>query len=496
MTCIRIVDCLRLTPAPGSPAPAPGSSAPGSPAAAPAAPAALSLGQTVTVRGWVRTRRDSKAGLSFIHVHDGSCFDPLQVVAPSTLDNYETEVLHLTTGCAVSATGKLVQSQGKGQGVELQAQVITVHGWVDDPDTYPVSAKRHSFEHLRTVAHLRPRTNTFSAIARVRHCLSQAIHRFFDSRGFLWVHTPIITASDCEGAGEMFRVSALDMSNPPRTPGGEVDYRADFFAKPAYLTVSGQLNVEAYCLAMSRVYTFGPTFRAENSNTARHLAEFWMVEPEIAFADLSDDADLAEAFLKSIFRDLLEQRGDDMAFFQQRIDKGCIDRLEKLIDARFERIEYTEAISILEKAAAGGEKFEFPIHWGMDLQSEHERYLTGRHFGGPVVVMNYPRDIKAFYMRLNDDGRTVAAMDVLAPGIGEIIGGSQREERLDVLDGRLRQSGLDPAAYGWYRDLRRYGTVPHAGFGLGFERTIQYATGMANIRDVIPYPRTPGNAEF
>ncbi len=454
------------------------------------------LGDRVTVRGWVRSRRDSKAGLSFIHVHDGSCFDPLQVVAPASLDNYEAEVRHLNTGCSMSATGTLVQSQGKGQGIELQAESVTVHGWVDDPDTYPVSAKRHSFEHLRTVAHLRPRTNTFGAIARVRHCLSQAIHRYFDHHGFYWVHTPIITASDCEGAGELFRVSTLDLNNPPRNGQGEVDHAQDFFGKPAYLTVSGQLNVEAYCLAMSKVYTFGPTFRAENSNTPRHLAEFWMVEPEIAFADLGDDAHLAESFLKAIFRDLLDQRADDMAFFQQRIDGDCINRLEKFIEASFERIEYTEAIRILDAAVEAGQRFEYPVQWGMDLQTEHERYLTEQHVGRPLVVMNYPRDIKAFYMRLNDDGRTVAAMDVLAPGIGEIIGGSQREDRLDVLDARLKAMNLDPASYHWYRDLRRYGTVPHAGFGLGLERTILYATGMTNIRDVIPFPRTPGNAEF
>ncbi len=454
------------------------------------------LGDRVTVRGWVRSRRDSKAGLSFVHLHDGSCFDPLQVVAPASLDNYESEVCHLNTGCSMAATGTLVQSKGKGQGIELQAESITVHGWVDDPDTYPVSAKRHSFEHLRTVAHLRPRTNTFGAIARVRHCLSQAIHRYFDRHGFYWVHTPIITASDCEGAGELFRVSTLDLNNPPRNEQGEIDHSQDFFGRPAYLTVSGQLNVEAYCLAMSKVYTFGPTFRAENSNTPRHLAEFWMVEPEIAFADLGDDADLAESFLKAIFRDLLEQRSDDMAFFQQRIDSDCINRLERFIEASFERIEYTEAIRILEAAVEAGQRFDYPVQWGMDLQTEHERYLTEQHVGRPVVVMNYPRDIKAFYMRLNDDDRTVAAMDVLAPGIGEIIGGSQREDRLDVLDARLTAMNLDPASYDWYRDLRHYGTVPHAGFGLGLERTIQYATGMTNIRDVIPFPRTPGNAEF
>ncbi|MCC5830495.1 MAG: asparagine--tRNA ligase [Phycisphaeraceae bacterium] len=450
----------------------------------------------VSIAGWVRTRRDSKAGISFVQVHDGTAFDAIQVVVPKELANYESEVLHLTAGCSVRVEGRLVASEGKGQGVEIQATRLEVVGWVEDPDTYPVSPKRHTFEYLRTVAHLRPRTNTFGAIARVRHCLSQAIHRFFHEEGFCWIHTPIVTASDCEGAGEMFRVSTLDLLNLPRTSEGQVDFAEDFFGKEAFLTVSGQLNVETYCMALSKVYTFGPTFRAENSNTARHLAEFWMIEPEIAFADLSADADLAEAFLKYIFTALLAERPDDMAFFAQRIDKDCINRLEKFVASSFERMDYTEAVSILEKAAAGGRKFEFPVKWGMDLQSEHERFLTEEHVGRPVVVMNYPKEIKAFYMRMNDDEKTVAAMDVLAPGIGEIIGGSQREERLDVLDRRIVECGMELEPYWWYRDLRRYGTVPHAGFGLGFERTILYATGMANIRDVIPFPRTPGNASF
>ncbi|WP_406695961.1 asparagine--tRNA ligase [Singulisphaera sp. Ch08] len=456
----------------------------------------VAVGSQVTLEGWIRTRRDSKAGFSFLQIHDGSCFDPIQAVAPATLENYQSEILHLTTHCAVRVVGTLIESQGKGQRFEVQADRIEVVGLVEHPDSYPVSAKRHSFEHLRTVAHLRPRTNTFGAIARVRDCLSLAVHRFFHERGFLWVHTPIITTSDAEGAGAMFRVSTLDLANPPRDEQGQVDFSADFFGKPASLTVSGQLNVEAYCLALSRVYTFGPTFRAENSNTTRHLAEFWMIEPEIAFANLSDDADLAEEFLKYLFRAVLNERPDDMAFFAQHVDKDCITRLEAFVDASFERMEYTDAIKALEKAQAKGEKFEFPVRWGIDLQSEHERYLTESLVGRPVVLMNYPKDIKAFYMRVNDDGRTVAAMDVLAPGIGEIIGGSQREERLDVLDSRLDELGLSKEHYAWYRDLRRYGTVPHAGFGLGFERTIIYATGMANIRDVIPYPRTPGNAEF
>ncbi|MFN8548301.1 MAG: asparagine--tRNA ligase [Candidatus Eisenbacteria bacterium] len=454
------------------------------------------VGTAVTIQGWIRTRRDSKAGLSFLHVSDGSCFDPIQVVAPSGLPNYEGEVSRLSTGCAVRAHGQLTASQGGGQSVEISAEKLEVIGWVDDPETYPVSAKRHSFEYLREVAHLRPRTNTFGAVARVRHALAQAIHRFFHREGFFWIHTPIITASDAEGAGQMFRVSTLDSVNPPRLPNGHPDFGQDFFGRESYLTVSGQLNVETYCCALSKVYTFGPTFRAENSNTSRHLAEFWMVEPEIAFADLSDDADLAERFLKSIFRDLLEERGDDMKFFADRIDKECITRLEKFISSSFERMEYGEAIVQLERAAAKGRKFDYMPGWGADLQSEHERFLSEELVGRPVVVMNYPKEIKAFYMRQNDDGRTVAAMDVLAPGIGEIIGGSQREERLGVLDARLDELKLPREAYGWYRDLRRYGTVPHAGFGLGFERLILYATGMANIRDVIPFPRTPGNAAF
>jgi asparaginyl-tRNA synthetase len=454
------------------------------------------LGEPVRVRGWVRTRRDSKAGVSFIHLHDGSCFDPIQVVAPRELPNYEAEVQKLTSGCAVVARGVLTASQGKGQSVELLADTVEVLGWVDDPEAYPIQQKRHTFEYLREVAHLRPRTNTLGAVARVRHCLSMAIHRFFHEHGFFWVHTPIVTASDCEGAGEMFRVSTLDLanvSNVPRTPEGKTDFSKDFFGKESFLTVSGQLNVESYCLALSKVYTFGPTFRAENSNTSRHLAEFWMVEPEIAFADLAADADLAESFLKYILRALLDERADDLKFFAERIDKDCVARLEGFVKSSFERMTYTEAIAALEKS---GKSFEFPVKWGMDLQSEHERWLTEEHVKRPVVVMNYPKDIKAFYMRMNDDERTVAAMDVLAPGIGEIIGGSQREERLDYLDRRLVEMKLDPKAYWWYRDLRRYGTVPHAGFGLGLERTIIYATGMSNIRDVIPFPRAPGQAAF
>ena len=454
---------------------------------------AAPAGEPVTLKGWVRTRRDSKAGLSFVHVSDGSCFHPVQVVAEGKLANYESEVKRLTAGCAVEAVGMIVPSPAKGQPFEMQASEIRVVGWVDDPDTYPIQPKPHTMEFLREVAHLRPRTNVIGACSRVRHTLAMAIHRFFHERGFLWVNTPIITASDAEGAGELFRVSTLDLTHLPRTPEGKVDFAQDFFGRESFLTVSGQLNVETYCMALTNVYTFGPTFRAENSNTSRHLAEFWMIEPEIAFADLSDDADLAEALLKFIFKAVLEERADDMAFFEERIEKGVIAKLESMVSAQFERMDYTEAIKVL---GGSKHKFEYPVKWGMDLQSEHERYLAEKHVGKPVILMNYPKEIKAFYMRLNDDGRTVAAMDVLAPGIGEIIGGSQREERLDVLDSRIASTGLDPAAYGWYRDLRRYGTVPHAGFGLGFERTVAYVTGLANVRDVIPFPRTPGHARY
>jgi len=449
--------------------------------------------QPVTVKGWVRTRRDSKAGISFVNLSDGSCFHPVQIVAPSTLPNYANEIAHLTAGCSIEASGLIVPSPAKGQPFEMQATEVKVIGWVDDPDTYPIQPKAHTMEYLREVAHLRSRTNVIGAVTRVRHTIAQAIHRFFHERGFFWVNTPIITASDCEGAGELFRVSTLDMMNLPRTEQGKVDYSKDFFGREAFLTVSGQLNVETYCMALSQVYTFGPTFRAENSNTSRHLAEFWMVEPEIAFADLSDDATLAEAMLKYVFKAVLEERADDMEFFEERIEKGVIAKLRGMIDSTFVRMDYTEAIKILESAK---DKFDYPVKWGTDLQSEHERYLAEKHVKGPLVLMNYPKEIKAFYMRLNDDGKTVAAMDVLAPGIGEIIGGSQREERLDVLDSRMLEVGLDPAHYGWYRDLRRYGTVPHAGFGLGFERTISYITGLANVRDVIPFPRTPGSARY
>ena len=451
------------------------------------------VGQKVRVRGWVRTRRDSKAGLSFVTVSDGSCVDPIQVVAQSALPNYASEVQKLTTGCSVIAEGTLVASQGKGQSFEIQADSITVVGWVEDPEHYPVQPKTHTMEYLREIAHLRPRTNTFAAVARVRNACSQAIHRFFHEQGFYWVNTPIITSSDAEGAGQMFRVSTLDLANLPRTEQGAIDFGKDFFGKDAFLTVSGQLNVEAYCLALSKVYTFGPTFRAENSNTTRHLAEFWMIEPEIAFANLADDADLAESFLKYVFRAVLNECEGEMKFFVERVEKTALSRLTALVDQPFERISYTDAIQILESS---GKKFDYPVKWGMDLQTEHERFLTEEKIGRPVIVMNYPADIKAFYMRMNDDGKTVAAMDVLAPGIGEIIGGSQREERLDVLESRMKHHKLNMAAYQWYLDFRRYGTVPHAGFGLGFERLLVYITGLTNIRDAIPYPRAPHLAAF
>ena len=451
----------------------------------------VELGATVEIKGWLRSRRDSKGGFSFLAVNDGSTQYALQVVAPGELVNYQSDVQRLTAGCSLSVVGTLVASQGKGQSVEIQAQEIEVYGWVDDPDTYPIAKKRHSFEYLRGVAHLRPRTNTFGAITRVRTVLANAVHRYFFERDFQWINTPLITASDCEGAGEMFRVSTLDLQNLPRDNHGAVDFSQDFFGREAFLTVSGQLNAEAYCLAMSKVYTFGPTFRAENSNTSRHLAEFWMVEPEVAFANLDDDAALAEDFLRYLIKQVLEHCEDDLAFFNQYIDDTVLSRLQAVSEREFARMDYTEAVKILTSAQTS---FDYPVEWGRDLQSEHERYLCEQHVGGPLIVSNYPKDIKAFYMRLNDDGRTVAAMDVLAPGIGEIIGGSQREERLDVLDQRMKDQQLEGLE--WYRDLRRYGTVPHAGFGLGFERLLNYITGMDNIRDAIPFPRVPRHAEF
>ena len=448
--------------------------------------------QNVELCGWIRTRRDS-TGMSFLAVHDGSCFDPVQVIVESDLDNYTSEVLKLTAGCSVRVKGILVESPAKGQDWEIKATSVEVIGWVEDPETYPMQPKRHSMEHLREYAHLRHRTNIIGAINRVRHTAANSIHNFFDREGYFWANTPIITASDCEGAGELFRVSTLDYNNLPRNDKGEVDFNQDFFGKEAYLTVSGQLNAETMACAMSKVYTFGPTFRAENSNTSRHLAEFWMVEPEVAFADLNDVANLAERLLKAVCTDILEKRADDMAFSNQHIDKTCIERITKLASSNFTRMTYTECIDVLRKC---GKKFEYPVEWGIDMQSEHERYLAEEYVKGPIVVTDYPKDIKAFYMRMNDDGKTVAAMDVLAPGIGEIIGGSQREERLDILDARIIETGMNPDDYSWYRDLRRYGTVPHAGFGLGFERLLGYLTGVPNIRELIPFPRTPRNASF
>lgn len=448
---------------------------------------------TVTVRGWVKTRRDSKAGISFINVHDGSCFAPIQIVADQHLSNYQQDILKLTTGCSIVATGKLVASPGKEQSYEIQAEAVHIPGWVENPDTYPIQAKRHTLEFLREVAHLRPRTNIISAVTRVRHCLAQAIHQFFHQRGFFWIHTPIITGSDCEGAGELFKVSTLDFVNMPKNEHGQIDFSKDFFGHEAFLTVSGQLNLESYCLAMSKVYTFGPTFRAENSNTSRHLAEFWMIEPEIAFASLHDICSLSQALLQHLCKTVLEERGDDMNFFNQFVSPGCIERLEHIINSDFEVMTYTKAIEALEKAER---QFEFPVAWGIDLQSEHERYLAEELCKKPVIITDFPQAIKSFYMRLNADERTVAAMDVLAPGIGEIMGGSEREDRLNVLDKRMDESNLSKEHYQWYRDLRRYGGVPHAGFGLGFERLVSYVTGVSNVRDVIPFPRTPGHAEY
>ena len=452
-----------------------------------------SVDEMIQIQGWIRTRRDSKAGFSFLGVHDGSSFAPLQVIADSQLENYQDEIKKLTTGCAVEVHGTVKASQGGGQQYELLAPELRVVGWVDDPETYPMQPKRHSMEFLRDVAHLRPRSNLIGAMSRVRHTLAKAIHDFFDEEGFFWVHTPLITSMDGEGAGEMFRVSTLDLENLPRTDAGQVDFSKDFFGRESFLTVTGQLNVETYCMALSKVYTFGPTFRAENSNTRRHLAEFWMVEPEIAFADLNDNIDLADRFLKSIFKRVLDRREDDLAFFAKRVDKDCLNRLQRYLQKPCSRMSYTEAIQILENS---GQSFENPVYWGVDLQSEHERFLCDQHVQGPVAVTDYPKDIKAFYMKQNDDNKTVAAVDLLVPGVGEMIGGSQREEDLNRLDQRLLELNMAPEEHWWYRDLRKYGTVPHAGFGLGFERAIMYLTGIENIRDTIPFPRTPRNADF
>ncbi len=450
-----------------------------------------SVGRDVVLQGWVRTRRDSKAGFSFLELNDGSSLGNIQVIAQATLPNYESEVKRLAAGCSVTVEGRIQASPGKGQSTEVVAARVVVHGSAD-VESYPLQKKQHSFEFLRTIAHLRPRTNTFGAIARVRNCVCRSIHNFFQEEGFLYIHTPVITTSDCEGAGQMFRVTTLDPANPPKLE-EEIDYAKDFFGRQAFLTVSGQLDAECFACAVGKVYTFGPTFRAENSNTSRHLAEFWMVEPEMAFFELSDNMDLAERFLKRIFGDVLAQCAEDMQFFNQRIDDTAIATLEQIVASQFVRLPYEEAVEILKDS---GEKFEFPVGWGHDLQAEHERYLTEKRFKRPVILFDYPRTIKPFYMRLNDDDRTVRAMDVLVPKVGEIIGGSQREERYQVLLDRMKEQGLEPEDYWWYLDLRRYGSVPHAGFGLGLERAVQFITGMGNIRDVIPFPRTPGSAEF
>jgi asparaginyl-tRNA synthetase len=448
-------------------------------------------GEAIAINAWVRTKRELKE-LAFVEVNDGSSLQGLQVVVASTVPNYEEVLRSLSTGASVSVEGVLVASEGKNQRIELKAETVKVWGTAD-PETYPLQKKRHSFEFLRTIAHLRSRTNTIGAVFRVRNACSTAIHQFFQERGFLWAHSPIITTGDCEGAGEQFTVTGFNLNQLPKTAEQTVDFTQDFFGRPTYLTVSGQLEAEIMAMAFSNVYTFGPTFRAENSNTSRHLAEFWMVEPEMAFCDLGGDMDLAEAFLKHVFKSVLEQCPEDMAFFNERIDPSVLATAETIINQEFARITYTDAIALLEKA---DRTFEYSIEWGLDLQSEHERYLAEALFKRPVIVTDYPVGIKAFYMRLNEDERTVAAMDILAPNIGEIIGGSQREERLDVLERRMKAQNLNIEDYGWYLDLRRYGTVPHAGFGLGFERLVQFMTGMTNIRDVIPFPRTPLSAEF
>ncbi len=453
-----------------------------------------SIGVTATIQGWVRTRRDSKAGFSFIEINDGSSQGNIQIIADTTLANYESEIKNLTAGCSLTAVGEIKASGGQGQKTELFASSLTVHGWAD-PEQYPLQKKRHSFEKLREWAHLRIRTNTFGAVARVRNCICNSIHQFYQEQGFLYVNTPIITASDCEGAGEMFQVTTMNLNQIAKQQIEKLDYKFDFFDKPTFLTVSGQLEAETYACAMGKVYTFGPTFRAENSNTSRHLAEFWMVEPEVAFNELPDNMDLAEAFLKRIFRDALEHCAEDMQFFNDFVDetKTLIQRLQKIVESEFTRLPYTEAIEILKSC---GEPFEYAVEWGTDLQSEHERYLTEKHFQNPVILFNYPRSFKPFYMYCNDDGKTVRAMDVLVPGVGEIIGGSQREHRLEMLESRMKEQDLNIDDYWWYADLRKYGTVPHAGFGLGLERAVQFVTNMSNIRDVIPFPRTPGNADF
>jgi len=449
------------------------------------------IGKQVEVRGWVRTRRDSKGGFSFLEINDGSCLGNIQAIADQSLTNYESEILQLSVGSSVKVAGEVVASQGGKQATELKASSVVVTGHAD-PQEYPLQKKRHTLEKLREWAHLRPRTNTISAVARVRNRISYSTHQFFQENGFFYIHTPIITASDCEGAGQMFRVTTLPMDKLPVVD-GRIDYSQDFFGRSAFLTVSGQLEGEIYATALSKIYTFGPTFRAENSNTSRHLAEFWMIEPEMAFYELSDNMQLAEAYLKRMVRDVLNDCGEDMAFFDQWVENGLLQRLQAVLDKEFVRLSYTEAIDILSRS---GQKFDYPVAWGSDLQAEHERFLTEQHIQGPVILYDYPAAIKSFYMRRNEDGKTVRAMDVLVPGVGEIIGGSQREERLEVLQQRMLEMGLSEKDYWWYLELRKYGTVPHSGFGLGLERAVQFITGMTNIRDVIPFPRYPGSAEF
>lgn len=450
------------------------------------------FGETITFCGWLKTKRDS-SNFSFLSVNDGSSLNSLQVIADSSLPNYQTEILALTTACSLKVEGVLQESLGKGQKMEVVAKKVELLGGVADPATYPISPKHHTMTYLRDVAHLRPRTNVGAAIARIRHKAALAIHNYFDKNGFFWVSTPVITASDCEGAGALFQVTTLDQNNIPKTADGKVDYSKDFFGRETFLSVSGQLNVETYCMALSKVYTFGPTFRAENSNTTRHLAEFWMVEPEIAFCDLDGLISIADDFLKKVTKTLINENADDFNFFNSFVDKTCLDRLNKMIETKLVRLNYTDAIDILLKSK---QKFEYPVSWGVDLQSEHERFLTEKYFNGPVALINYPKKIKSFYMRENDDKETVAAMDILVPGVGEIIGGSQREERLDKLEARMDELKMDKSLYWWYLDLRRYGTCEHAGFGLGFERYLTYITGMQNIRDVIPFYRVSKDAKF
>ena len=450
------------------------------------------IGKSVLLQGWVRTRRDSKAGFSFIEINDGSSQGNIQVIADADLPNYESEIKALTAGCSLSVEGEVKESGGKGQATEILAKSVTVHGTAD-PESYPLQKKRHSFEKLREWAHLRPRTNTFGAVTRIRNCVCNSIHQFYQEQGFYYIHTPVITTSDCEGAGQMFQVTTLNLEELAKRQVDKVEYKWDFFDRPSYLTVSGQLEAEIFACAMGKVYTFGPTFRAENSNTTRHLSEFWMIEPEMAFFDLNDNMDLAESFLKRIFSDVLEKCAEDIQFINDRIDDTIIETLKSIISSDFKRVSYTEAVDIL---TSSGKKFEFPVEWGTDLQSEHERFLTEDHFKQPVILFDYPKSIKPFYMYCNDDDKTVRAMDVLVPKVGEIIGGSQREHRLDILESRMVEQGLELDHYWWYRDLRKFGTVPHSGFGLGLERVIQFVTAMGNIRDVIPFPRTPSNADF